>query len=244
MSLARLPKVGGLIAQSRGRVAINWNSPLTRGLQFLICGNSFVSVGPYPLVQQGFAQQAATANGLTGRTYWNTGNQWATTALSTEFAGTKSWTIAMVATPTAATSDGVLMGTCDSPGGANYDRSMKLNGGMWSAYAWSGGVVACDSVSAAIMRTDVVVGTIDAVGQAAYCYASPYRTGTIYSNSVYAQTPGYTGYSTPQFCVGNASGSNPPSPFPVMHLILRSATFWTPEMARAFCLNPWQVLQQ
>lgn len=110
-----------------------------------------------------------------------------------------AWTIAIVMWPLVAGVGVAAAGICESPGNSTYDRSALINA-AYNAYLFDGGAktaVAPGSAPAIKVPAAIVCRTD---GASLVC-----DQDGIIGSGVSVANSGYTGYATPEFCLGYAN---------------------------------------
>ena len=145
------------------------------------------------------------------------------------------WTLAAIICPTNSISTATdWIGCNNGAGTTTHDRSISsmVATGNWAGYVYDGASQYADSgIVPVVGRTDTIVvwATSSVVG----VNVNGIEVTKSTSNS------GYTGYSTPQLFIGDASNL---TPFPfICPLCIRSNIAWSPGQRSAFIANPWQI---
>lgn len=151
------------------------------------------------------------------------------------FAGTGSWTIAGLFTIPFGGLGGNLVGTCETPNSTTFDRDLGWNNNNpnWEGHLYDGAnKIANSGVAVVGDRVDVVVVTTN--GATLWCYANDSVGSVAVSNA------GYTGYSTPEFCIGNPNNNQAGFTFRSA-LVIRTRAMWNAEQVARFLARPWSV---
>lgn len=208
--------------------------PLLRGVEYILLGSNPFDLRLKPTATFVSPLFAATPGGKALDT--------AATRYVTmpSFAGAQTWTIAGLLTPTAAVSTitpgATVMGTTESPGSGVSDRQIGVHNGAWYGHVFDGvgNQYASTGVVPAIGRTDTVIAT--APGSSIIAAANGVEA------SLSATNTGYTGYTTPEFCIGNVHLVTE-NDIAVALAVRVDGFSWDFGMRRAFLENPWQIFR-
>lgn len=161
-----------------------------------------------------------------------------------------NWTLAGVIFPTVAwaTKSRTIVGIVESPGANVYDRNFERDntgGNVYRGYLYDGAAKTATSTLAPETNTPVAFAVVSA-GATLKLHICAFTGpgGFAQTISVATSNNGYTGYTTPELCVGNACYTDV-STAPVdgfgTPLVLLTYDAWSDGLAADFVRNPWQV---
>jgi hypothetical protein len=216
-------------------VQIDWSNPLTANLQ-----RCFSAV--HGVLDPSKGRAWDTVNSVVGNSTRNVSGvhmldnnrgNYVSSLQSTPAAG---WTIACVYVAISGTSGSPRAGFCESPGSSSNDRAFTTGGGAshaYKAYLFDGAQRNSGGLGSAINAEKVhLVARCTPSFSLGLCLNGLWDTPFACGNN------GFT-YTSPEFCVGNASNSNVASEGFALCLYLDRA--WSDSEAQSWCARPWQI---
>lgn len=224
--------------QPQAAVEVDRSHLLMRGVEYVLLGSNPFDLRLKPTVTFTSPGSVWTPG---GRAFDSKESKYLTMP-SFQVAG-KPWTIAGLFTPTSTISNASFVGVvghCELPGSSVTDRQLIVDSGIWKGNLFDntlGNRTASTAVAPVTGRQDTLIVTANGANIFAAC------NGIEVSNTTTAGDTGYTGYTSPEFCIGfsRPAGSNENMG---VALALRIEGFsWDASQRRAFFENPWQIFK-
>lgn len=146
-----------------------------------------------------------------------------------------NWTIGIVVIPvsSSATDGAALLGTCEAPGNSTYDRAVKFASGQYTGYLYDGAQKTTAGLGTITNGVPNVITVTAGNGVMSINVDGVQGADTAVSNS------GYTGYTSPEFCIGNVNTTSYSGMYTA--LAFKAERAWSLQERKDFAANPFSV---